>query len=292
MTIHHGKTDSTDDTADAMTCGMLPKTSELEVGSAGAGVSGAFCSCGTAGSNETSVASGSGVAANDVAASGGRGAVNGGTISDASVADGRAGVANNCERGTTDGTKPTTPDPIAIISDDDCVGIAKGNSDEVSTNGMPGKGTLRREAELAVTAVTRGSNAGPLMRPVPNNADGVRVGVGLLSGNRPGTMKLGGTARDSGGDDPNNAVGARTPLADTLEVGAGRLGVGSCDDGMIAKSGEGVARLIGASWPMRFGDSSDGWSVDTDATVGATADGRVCADESTGVGEAGAGNAI
>lgn len=97
---------------------MLPTTSEIEVESAGAGVSGSSSTCGTAGSSEAGVISGSGSITNGVAGSGRGAAVSSRLVTDGTVTDAGAGNASAEETENVPGNKPTTSTWKAALLED------------------------------------------------------------------------------------------------------------------------------------------------------------------------------
>lgn len=272
---------------------MLPTTSGSEVGSAGAGVSGMLSSCGTAGSSEAGVASGSAATTSGVAGSGGRATVSGRLTPAGTVTDAGAGTVSSEETGIAPGNKPTTPGSIATLLEDGWIGVATSNDDAAPTNGMPvDEGKLRRRTGLEGTAPVRGSNTGPLIRPASDNGAKVRVGAGLTDGSKPRAMELEGTGLKGGDEGSKIGLEAGLPLITELKIAAGKTGVESCTDGEACGSREGAAKLIGADWMRRFGDRVTGWiAVANELTAEATTDrrkGAGCADDAVRVGGAGA----
>jgi hypothetical protein len=217
-----------------------------------------------------------------VVSSGGCAAVSGGTPCNGAVTDGWRGGANSCETESTVGRKPTAPGSTATALADGCIGTAAGRDDKVPTNRVVVAGsTLRTGAGLDVTAPTRGSNKGSLIRPTTDHGNKVEVSVGLLEGNRPRTLGSEGTRGNGGEEGPKSAVAGK-PLAAGLNIGPGMAGVESCADGVVDRGGEGDTEITGANWPTRLGDGTTGWVVAKETAAGAATDERIgasCADD-------------
>lgn len=93
-------------------------------------------------------------------------------------------------------------------------------------------------------------------------------------------MELDGTTGNGEVGGPRSAVGIEKPPAAGLTIGADRIDIESCADGVVDSSGEGINKMIGANWPTRFDDRAAGWIVAKEATAG------VVTDDSASVGRA------
>lgn len=118
--------------------------------------------------------------------------------------------------------------------EDSWKGIATGNDDRVPTNRTPVvEGTSSIGKGLDVTAPTRGSNTGPLIKPPPDNRFNVGVRTGLLDETGLKKPAVDGVGSNTEMDGFKSAVRIGRPLATGLKIGAGTVGVRSCADGVV-----------------------------------------------------------
>ena len=203
----------------------------MEVGSAGAAVSGMVSSCGTASSSDIGAASGSEATMSEVAASGGITVVRIGSTFKGPVTIGGPKAANVCELGiAADNTLPiSSPTPLKL--EGGCTGDPNGNGNKDAATSGRGGVTVRGGTTLdSVVTDRRGGSS--------NSWETGSTPGGTLPGPRPALLKIKeGWPRGAASIGASNgvvstggwaAVSAGMPC-DTTVTGGGREDTNNCE---------------------------------------------------------------